>query len=452
MKSTVLIIDDETKLRSLLARIINLEDNLEAIEAADAQAGLKLLETKEIELVICDVKLPDKNGVALTEIIKKKHPSVEIILLTAYGNIPDGVQAIKNGAFDYLTKGDDHNKILPTIYRALEKVALTKRVYNLEQQVGRKFGFEQILGNSPKMLAAVELAKKVAPTDTTVLLLGETGTGKEVFAQAIHQESSRKQKPIVALNCAAFSKDLLESELFGHRSGAFTGALKDKKGLVQEAHQGTLFLDELGEMPLDLQAKILRFLETGEFYIIGDTKPSKVNVRLVAATNKDLKQLIEQQQFRSDLFYRLSVFQITLPPLRERVKDIKPLAEHFLQAATLKIKKKIHCIEPDYLKALQNYNFAGNLRELKNIIERSVILSTRDTLHPETLPIDLIQASLASASRQANDAEDFTLSSLEKKHILQTLQRTQGNKTETARLLGIAPSTLYRKMADYGLM
>lgn len=451
MKNTILIIDDETKLSNLLARIISLEDNLEALEATDAQSGLKLLESKNIDVVICDVKLPDKNGVTLTEIIKQKYPFIEIILLTAYGNIPDGVQAIKNGAFDYLTKGDDQNKILPTLYRALEKAALTKRVQNLEQQVGKRFGFEQILGSAPKMLEAIELAKKVAATDTPVLLLGETGTGKEVFAQAIHQESTRKHKSLVALNCAAFSKDLLESELFGHRSGAFTGAIKDKKGLVQEADQGTLFLDELGEMPIDLQAKILRFFETGEFYIIGDTKPSKVNVRLIAATNRDLKQLIEQHLFRSDLYYRLSVFQITLPPLRERTQDISLLANRFMQMAALKIKKKIHLIDPAYLQALQSYFFAGNLRELKNIIERSVILSTRDTLHPETLPSDVVNSAFAN-SLQEVDNEDFTLISLEKRHILQTIKHTQGNKAEAARLLGIAPSTLYRKMADFGLM
>lgn len=257
--NTILIIDDEAKIRSLLSRIIALE-GFEVFEASNLKNGLKKLETSEIDIVICDVKLPDGNGVEFSKIIKDKFSSVEIILLTAFGNIPDGVLAIKNGAFDYITKGDDNTRILPLIYKASEKVALNKRVLHLEKQLNRKQSFDSIIGKSSAITKVVDSARKVATTDATVLLTGETGTGKEVFAQAIHHASNRNKNNFIAINCSAFGKDLLENELFGHKAGAFTGALKDSKGIFEEANLGTVFLDEIGEMPLDLQAKLLRVL------------------------------------------------------------------------------------------------------------------------------------------------------------------------------------------------
>ncbi|PHK07625.1 chemotaxis protein CheY, partial [Nostoc linckia z13] len=308
----ILIIDDEEKLRTLMARIITLE-GFDVVQAADCKSGLAKLKDN-IDLVLCDVKLPDGNGVELTLEIKRLYPHIEVILLTAYGNIPDGVQAIKNGAFDYIVKGDDNNKIIPLIYRALEKAALTERVNQLEAQLGQKFSFDGLLGSAKRTKEAIELARMVAPTDATVLLTGETGTGKEVFANAIHQNSNRKNKNFVAINCSAFSHDLLESEMFGHLAGAFTGAVKDKKGLFEEANAGTLFLDEIGEMPLDLQAKFLRVLESGEYHKVGSSKPSTANVRIIAATNRDLAIEIASGRFRQDLYYRLSAFIIGLPP------------------------------------------------------------------------------------------------------------------------------------------
>lgn len=309
----VLLIDDEEKLRTLLARIMGLE-GFEVVQAADCKSALKKLSEHEIDVVLCDVKLPDGNGVELTKKIKATYPQVEIILLTAYGNISDGVQAMKNGAFDYITKGDDNNKIVPLLNRAVEKVYLTKRVQILQKQVGQKYSFDTIIGKSKLIQSAVDLAKRVAPGDTTVLILGETGTGKEVFAQAIHTASNRAAKPFVAINCSAFSRELLESEMFGHRSGAFTGATRDKKGLFEEANSGTIFLDEIGEMSIELQAKLLRVLETGEYIKVGESKPSKTNVRIIAATHRDLPQEIEAGHFRQDLFYRLSVFQTAPKP------------------------------------------------------------------------------------------------------------------------------------------
>ncbi|PZQ84257.1 MAG: sigma-54-dependent Fis family transcriptional regulator, partial [Flavobacterium johnsoniae] len=371
----ILIIDDEEKLRSLMARIIGLE-GFEVIEAGDCKSGLKKIEQHAFDVVLCDVKLPDGNGVDLTIAIKEKSPQTEVILLTAYGNIPDGVQAIKNGAFDYIVKGDDNNKIIPLLHRAIEKANLTKRIAQLEAKLEDKLSFDGIIGDSKPLLQSINLAKKVAPTDTTVLLTGETGTGKEVFAAAIHQSSSRKHQNFVAINCSAFSHDLLESEMFGHLAGSFTGATKDKKGLFEEANSGTIFLDEVGEMALDLQAKLLRVIENGEFLKVGESKPTKVDVRIIAATNRDLPKEIESGHFRQDLFYRLSVFQIQLPALRERVTDIEPLAKHFLNFFSLKTNKKIKALSDEFVQLLKLHTWPGNIRELKNVLEHSVILET----------------------------------------------------------------------------
>lgn len=443
----ILIIDDEEKLRTLLARIVSLE-GFEVFEASDCKSALKKIDQNVVDVVLCDVKLPDGNGVDLAKEIKAKYPSIEVILLTAYGNIPDGVQAIKNGAFDYITKGDDNNKIIPLLYRAIEKVDLAKRVQQLEKQLGDKFSFEKIIGRSTSILLAIDLAKKVAVTDTTVLLTGETGTGKEIFAQAIHQESKRNKQNFVAINCSAFSKELLESAMFGHKAGAFTGALKDQKGLFEEANNGTIFLDELGEMALDLQAKLLRVLEAGEVIRVGETKPTKVNVRIIAATNRDLKKEIVNGLFREDLFYRLSVFEIKLPSLRERVSDIEELTSYFLKRSAFNINKKINSISKDFTEALKQHSWKGNIRELKNVLERSVILSDGD-LNMEHLPIEFHTEVRLNKSGKILSA--FDLASAEKIHIQKVLNYTNGNKTKTAELLNIALTTLYRKLSEYGL-
>lgn len=443
--STILIIDDEDKIRTLLARIITLE-GYEVFQASDLKKGLKRLEEQDIDVVICDVKLPDGSGVDSTKVIKQKYPCLEIILLTAYGNIPDGVQAMKNGAFDYITKGDDNNKIIPLVYNASEKVALAKRVQQLERQLGDRFSFDQIIGKSKAILNAIDLAKRVAVTDTTVLLTGDTGTGKEVFAQAVHQASSRSKFNFVAINCAAFSKELLEGELFGHKAGSFTGAMKDQKGLFEEANKGTIFLDEIGEMPIELQAKILRVLETGEFLKIGETKVTKVDVRIIAATNRNLEQEIANGHFRSDLFYRLSVFSIYLPALRERKQDIRLLAHHFTQIYSLRAKRKEIQLSSEYITALENHDWKGNIRELKNCIERSVILSDTDVLGVETLPFANLTVATGAKMLSA-----FSMASVEKLHIQKVLQHTQGNKAEAARLLEIGIATLYRKIEEYKL-
>ena len=446
--SKILIIDDEEKLRSLLTRIISLE-GFEVIQAGDGASALKKLEQHEIDVVLCDVKLPDGNGVELVKQIKERFPLPEVILLTAYGNIPDGVQAIKNGAFDYITKGDDNNKIIPLVYSAMEKAGLAKRVQKLEKQLGEKHSFDNMIGSSKAITQAVDLAKKVAQTDATVLLTGETGTGKEVFAQAIHQESARSKYSFVAINCSAFTKDLLEGELFGHKAGAFTGATKDQKGLFEEAHKGTIFLDEIGEMPLELQAKLLRVLEAGEFFRIGETKPTKVDVRIIAATNRDLSEEVKNGQFREDLFYRISVFSIQLPALRERTSDIPLLAAHFTRLFEVKMNKRISGIDKEALEALQAHAWKGNIRELRNVIERAVILASGNSIGADLLPMDLQNHSLPE--RKNKQLSAFELASAEKLHIQKVMNHTNGNKTKTAELLGIALTTLYRKLSEYGI-
>lgn len=441
----ILLIDDEEKLRSLLKRIISLE-GFTVHEAGNLKSATKILEKEQPDIVLCDVKLPDGSGVDFIKIIKPKYPSTETILLTAYGNIPDGIQAMKNGAFDYITKGDDNDKIIPLLYKALEKVQLQKRIEQLEQQVGKKYGFDNILGESSLIKEAIALAKKVAPTDATVLLLGETGTGKEVFAQSIHHGSKRADGPFLALNCSAFTKELLESEIFGHKAGAFTGAIKDKKGLIEEANNGTIFLDEIGEMHIELQSKLLRVLETNEFIKVGDTKPTKVQVRIIAATNRDLQEEVKEGKFREDLFYRLNVFTIELPALRDRKKDIPLFAEYFMKLFAKKTNTMVESMSKEFLEHLAQHNWKGNIRELKNVIERAVILADSPQLTVANLPLEL-----QTLNAQHNTLSAFDLASVEKLHIQRVLNHTKGNKTEAAKLLNIGLTTLYRKIEEYAL-
>jgi len=446
-KSKLLIIDDEERLRNLLARILQLE-GYDVLVASNGKEGLKKLQQEIIPVVISDVKLPDINGIELTSQIKTAFPATEIIVVTAFGTINDGVKAIKSGAFDYITKGDDNEKIIPLVSKAMDKALLQYRVIELEQKLTSKFSFESLIGKSAAITDAIKLAQKVALTDTTVLLLGETGTGKELFAEAIHQASPRHTKSFVAVNCSAFTKELLESELFGHKAGSFTGAVKDKKGLFEEADGGTIFLDEIGELDHDIQAKLLRVLESQQFLKIGDTKPTKVNARILAATNRNLQDEVSRDKFRSDLFYRLSVFQITLPALRERKKDIKLLAEYFMSYFGLKVKKQFTGMTEKFIEKLEAYNWPGNIRELKNIIERAVILADDNVLDETLLPYEMQEP---QPSKNGSLPSTFDLSSIEKHHIQRVLNHTHGNRAEAARLLNIGVATLYRKLKDYGL-
>lgn len=446
--SKILVVDDEVQIRTLLSRMLELE-GYEVCQAGDCRTALKQLEFQSPDVVLCDVFLPDGNGVDLVSSVKKTAPNVEIILLTAHGNIPDGVQAIKNGAFDYITKGDDNNKIIPLVSRAVEKARMNVRLEKLEKKVGHTYSFDSVLGDSKVLKDAVSLAQKVSGTDVPVLLTGETGTGKEVFAQAIHYNSKRAKQNFVAVNCSSFSKELLESEMFGHKAGSFTGALKDKKGLFEEADNGTIFLDEIGEMAFELQAKLLRILETGEYIKIGDTKPARVNVRVVAATNRNLPEEITAGRFREDLFYRLSVFQIHLPPLRERAGDVRILAKAFVKDFSVRLARPVTEITPAFLEALEQQPWKGNIRELRNVIERSLIVCESERLDVADLPLD-IQNTHYEQSDETTPGS-FELSAMERRYIARVLEYTKGNKTEAARLLKIGLTTLYRKIEEYGI-
>ena len=442
MTGNILIIDDEKQLRNLLKRIIDLE-GFKVEEAETIKAGFDVLKRKEIDVILCDVKLPDGNGIDFVKEAKEKYPLTEIILLTAYGNIHDGVQAIKYGGFDYLTKGNDNDRIIPLLYQAMDKVTAQKKSVVKIKEKGTN-SFDDIIGHSQIIQQAINLAKKIAPTDTTILLLGETGTGKEIFANAIHSTSKRSAKSFIAINCSAFTKELLEGELFGHKTGAYTGATKDKKGLFELADGGTIFLDEIGEMNIDLQAKILRVIANGEFIKLGDDRITKVNVRIIAATNRDLGKAIAAGEFREDLYYRLNVFSIHLPSLRDRIEDIPELADYFLSYYSSKENKPSLKIHKDALTLLQQHTWKGNIRELRNVLERATILTEGLEILPEHLPYEIQKHDQAISA-------GLSLASVEKNHILRVLQYTNGNKTKAAGCLGIGLTTLYRKMEEYNI-
>lgn len=443
----ILLVEDEEKVRHLLKRIITLE-GFSVQECAHLKAARRLLEEGAVDVVLCDVMLPDGNGIDLVYYIRERQLQAEVILLTAYGNIPDSVRAIKSGAFDYLTKGNDNTRIIPQLFRAMEKVQLQQRIQHLETRIGSNYAsFQEIIGTAPDIKAARQLAAQAAPSDAPVLLLGETGTGKEMFAQAIHHASGRAARDFVAINCSAIGKDILESELFGYKAGAFTGAVKNKKGLMEEAHQGTLFLDEIGEMPIALQAKLLRVLESGEFIKVGDTKPTKTDIRIIAATNRDITREITEGHFREDLFYRLNMFTILLPPLRDRQEDIPVFAAYFMQRFARTSGKAVNGMSSDFIAQLKQHDWRGNIRELKNVMERAVIVANGPELTPDTLPLEV-----RWQKGVRHTAGTFDLAGIEKEHIQWVIRYAAGNKAKAARLLNIGLSTLYRKMEEYNLV
>ena len=441
----ILIIDDEPTIRMLLSRILELE-GYEVLKAKDRATALYTLKKQEVQVVLCDVFLPDGNGVDMVQELQQLAPDAKIILLTAHGNIPDGVQAIKNGAFDYIVKGDDNRKIIPIVSRAMDAVVTEQKQQGKKKEVrANSFTFDNIVGKSSALSDVVSQARKVAATDVSVLINGETGTGKEVFAQAIHSASGRRGEAFLALNCSAFSRELLESELFGYKAGAFTGAVKDKKGLLEEANHGTLFLDEIGEMALELQSKLLRVLETGEFVKVGDTKTTHVDVRILSATNRNLKEEIANGRFREDLYFRLSVFRILLPPLRQRRDDILLLAQHFIGLYARQIGRTAPSLSTEAKNIFLAYPWPGNGREVMNAIEHALIVC-EDEITRHDLPIDMLTGDTSTA---ADDS--FDLKSVERNHIIKVLHHTHGNKTETARMLKIGLTTLYRKIEEYGI-
>jgi len=440
----LLIVDDERNLRNLLERILSLE-GYSVTSCETSKEGLTAIENNLFYVALIDVILPDYNGIQLSKEIKEKSPDTEVIVMTAFANIRDGLEAVRNGAFDYIEKDKDEDEIILKVKQAFDKAVLKIKLKELQNKIDRNFSFNSITGKAKSISGAIELAKKVADTDTTVLLLGETGTGKELFAQAIHESSSRKNKPFIAINCSAIPKDLQESELFGYVKGAFTGAVKDKKGYFEAAVGGTIFLDEIGDMSLETQSKFLRVLETNSLTKVGDTKTTHVDVRVISATNKDLKSEIEKVNFKNDLYYRLNTFTIYLPALRERKDDLELLINNFIGNYNDKLKKNISKASEDFISGLKEYSFPGNIRELKNLIERAVILCKGSELMAEDLPEEIYQHKFPV------EIQSDSLKEIEKQHILKIYSENKHNKSITAEKLGIGAVTLYRKLKEYGV-
>ncbi len=447
MRYYLLVVDDEPNTRDGLRQALEREDRV-VFTAADGREALDRAQERAFDVVITDLRMPRLDGMQLLEEIKERSADTAVILLSGYGTIETAVEAMRRGALDFITKPVNLDELELRVSKVLAQKHLALENEYLKKQLKERFGLDNMVGRSPKMLQVFETIHRIAPSKSTVLITGETGTGKELVAYAVHAGSPRKDKLFQPVNCAALPESLLESELFGHERGAFTGAVKQKKGYFEVADGGTIFLDEIGEISLAVQVKLLRILEQRQFERVGGTNTLTVDVRVVAATNADLEALVRQGRFREDLFYRLKVVTIDLPPLRERRDDIPLLAEMFLKQMAEENHKGPMQFEPETLQRLQEYEWPGNVRELRHLVEQMVLLSRSSTLGPRDLP----------GKYQAEPSKDYieipqgtSLRDAEKKIILQTLREQAGNRTRTAEVLGIGRRTLIRKLQEYGV-
>ena len=448
----ILIVDDEAGMQRLLSRVLEKQNYL-PVPVGSAAEALQLIANDSFDLVVTDIQMPQMNGLALLKEVKAYDPSLPIIVITAYGTVESAVEALRNGAFDYITKPFETDEIRLTVARVFEHTRLVAENRYLHQELEERYRFSGIVGKSPVMADIYDMAASVAVSNASVLITGESGTGKELVARSIHYNSLRKDKPFIVLNCAVYSEGVLESELFGHEKGAFSGAIAQKKGRFELADQGTLFIDEVAEMSASAQVKLLRVIQEQEFERVGGTRTIKTDVRIVAATNKDLAEQVRLGAFREDLYYRLNVVHIELPPLRERREDIEPLAEYFLQKYTGETGKKITQISPKAIACLVAHEWPGNVRELQNAIERAVVLCRGDVVTPRELPQDVRgdnEICLTLPQQGGNLTE--ILEDLERQLIIQTLRREGASQTRAADTLGIARTTLRYKMEKYGLI
>jgi len=442
------VVDDEASARTTLALLLRRRGH--RVEEADGVASAtKRLAEQTFDLVVTDLRMPDGDGLDVLQAARAQADAPEVILLTAYAEWKSAKEAIRLGALDYFEKGQEPEELFHRIDNALASRALRRENANLKAQLRERYGLPGLIAQSPAMQAVLDLVERVAPTDATVLIQGESGTGKEVIAKAVHHASPRAARPFVAVNCGAVPETLLESELFGYVRGAFTGAAGGKLGLFEEAGGGTLFLDEIAEMPATLQVKLLRALQSGEVRRLGATQAATIDVRVLAATNGDLARRISQGSFREDLFYRLNVIQVTLPPLRDRREDIPALAEHFLARAAAKLGRTLR-LSPAALERVLRYPWPGNVRELENAIERAAILSRSETVEPDDLPPH-VSAGLQLGPSPALPRQ-VTLAEAERAHILTTLERFGRNHSGAAEALGIGRTTLWRKLKEYGIV
>lgn len=448
----ILIVDDEEGLRRLLARVLG-KEGFQAVAVGSGEEALIQIAGDDFDLVITDIQMPGMNGLTLMRRLKEFDSALPVIVMTAYGTVENAVEALRIGAYDYLTKPFESDELRLTVAKALERERLLAENRYLHQELQERYGFTGIVGSSSGMQRVFEMASSVAASNASVLISGESGTGKELIARSIHFNSQRKEKPFIVLNCAALSEGLLESELFGHEKGAFSGAIATKKGRFELAHEGTLFIDEVGEMSANAQVKLLRVIQEHEFERVGGTRTLPSDVRIVAATNKNLEAEVRAGNFREDLYYRLNVINLHLPSLRERREDIEPLARHFLQKYARETGKKVTDFSPRALTCLLGYDWPGNVRELQNVIERAVVLSKGESVTPRDFPQgvhggDEICLELPERGGSLTDI----LEDLERQLIMQTLRREQGSQTRTAEILGIKRTTLRYKMEKYRLL
>ncbi len=447
----ILVVDDDENLRWVLQT--QLEDMGYAVQpAGDGLQAVEAIEQEPPALVLSDLKMPGLSGMELLDKIRSEYPEVPVVLMTAFGTIQSAVQAMRAGAYDYLTKPIDYEELGLVVSRVLEHFRLVKEVRSLRASLDRKYGFENIIGNSEALLSVLDTAARAAQSESTILIHAETGTGKELLARAIHFNSRRREKPFITINCGAIPRELLESELFGHVKGSFTGAVGHKAGKVELANRGTLFLDEIGEMPGELQVKLLRLIQQGELEKVGATSPLKVDVRFVAATHRNLRAMIEDGTFREDLYYRLAVIPLELPPLRDRVEDVPELVEHFFLRMREKQGRPNLILPPALLTRFQDYRWPGNIRELENVIERIVVLSRGDEITLADLPdflrrerpaVDMLQLDLPAGG--------ISLESVEKELLIRALDKFNGNQTHAAKYLDISRKALIYRIEKHGI-
>lgn len=454
IQPTVLVVDDEKNTCHGLKTFLELHD-YEVSVAQDAYDALDAIKMDNPDIVLTDVRMPEIDGLQLLSKIKEISPETIVIMVTAYGSVEDAVKAIQSGAYHYLSKPINTDELIEILKKAVSRKRLEQENKDLKTQLDEKYEFGKIVYKSKKMQTIIDTVEQVAPTHASVLIEGESGTGKELIARLIHALSLRKNEAIIPVHCASLTDTLLASELFGHEKGAFTGAFERKIGRFEKAHKGTLFLDEIGEVKEDMQVKLLRVLQEGEFERVGGTKTIKVDIRLISASNKRLLDEIKAGTFREDLYYRINVVSITLPPLRERKEDIEALVEHYMKHYSSVNHKKIHGISPYALKALINYNWPGNVREVRNVVERMIVLARGNTLTIENVPADIRTFSgnsvIESLESNVKKQDDLSIRDMEKDMIVRALKEMNGNKSKVAKKLGISRRTLYRKIEEFDL-
>ena len=456
MTHNVLVVDDEPKLCDLLASALS-QNGISVFTAGNGLHALKVLEVEDIDLVISDWRMPGMDGPQLLAEIKSRFPQLPVIVMTAYSTVKNAVQSMRNGAFDYIAKPFDIDELDITVSKALQFRDILKDNQRLRAELDEHQQIDSLIGDSPSFRRVLQAIDSVRESNATILLTGESGTGKEMVARAIHKHGNRADKPFVAVNCAAIPEGLLESEMFGHRKGAFTGAVTDRIGRFQQADKGTLFLDEIGEMPLALQAKILRALQERVIEPVGDPRERKVDVRVIAATNKNLLEAVANKEFREDLYYRLNVFPIPLPALRERVEDIAPLARHFAHSLGAAAGKRITGFSPQALQAMAHYSWPGNIRELQNCVERATIVASGAVIEDDDLPAYLFASSPAGSGAILSEGAsvppdlDAALAEVEKAYILAALAQSNGVQAAAAQLIGISERSFWYRLKKLGI-